>query len=191
VIDNLVAWAAVSVEKRVVSCRFAVFAYESPEANNAPESVSRENVVSVANILRQLYPRPGQLKEELIFQIYFYVPENVVCDKYRAELVAKLAMSLQKRLSMEGMPVPTFPDSVDQAYLDRALEFLQSEERKHWSGWQPARADPRIRLLTAYSEENASTSPRSHATGHRLESCPANSGGKKPSLFVVASQPHL
>lgn len=100
----------------------------------ALENVGPENVAYVANTLRQKYGRPGKPKEELVFEVCYYVPDRVVSRKDGAELVAKLIVDLQRPLPMEGMLVPRFPDKVERGYLDRVREFLLSEEGKYWIG---------------------------------------------------------
>ena len=112
-------------------------------ANDTLENVSVENVAYVANILRKKYGRPGEPKEELVFEVYYYIPDHVVSLTDRAELVAKLIVNLQRSLPMEGMLTQRFPDKVERGYLDRVREFLPSEEGKYWSRWHTAHVDPK------------------------------------------------
>jgi hypothetical protein len=118
-------------------------AYECLEANDTLENVSAEDVAYVATVLRKKYGRPGKPKEELVFEVYYYVPDRAVSREDRAELVAKLIVDLQRPLPMEGMLVPRFPDKVERGYLDRVREFLPSEEGKCWSRWHTAHVDPK------------------------------------------------
>lgn len=118
--------------------------YECLKANDTLDVVSTENVAYVADILCKKYGQPGKSKEELVFEVWYYIPDHVVSFLDRAEragLVAKMIVELQKPLPMEGMLVPKFPDKVEKGYLDMVGRFLPSEEGKRWSKWRTAQVD--------------------------------------------------
>ena len=103
-----------------------------------PEDASRDAVACVANILHQHYPKHEKHKERLIFEICYYVRDEVVSAEDRAELITKLVLNLQRRIPMEGMSGPQFPDKFERGWVKKAIEFLESDERELWRRWHAA-----------------------------------------------------
>lgn len=110
------------------------------------------------------YAQPGKPKEELVFEVNYYIPDHTVPPKDRAELVAKLIVDLQRSLPMEGMLVPRFPDKVERGYPDKVRVFLLSEEGKYWSRWHTAHVNPknpaanRVQLRVCFSSPRTAVS---------------------------------
>lgn len=60
------------------------------------ESICVSDVIAVQQVLLRDFPRQGNLKDNLVFQINYLIKDNVVSSKLRPEFVTKAVVALEK-----------------------------------------------------------------------------------------------